>query len=51
MSMIGETLEIYEIDAYDQAWVTKEWWLSEDDVMSHSIGLRNHECEVQNNQN
>lgn len=46
MSMIGETLQIYEIDEYGQAWVTKEWWLSESDVMSHSVGLSSNEFEI-----
>ena len=46
-SMIGETLQVYEVDEYGQAWVTKEWWLSENDVMSHSVGLSSNEMEVQ----
>lgn len=46
MSIIGETLEVYEIDEYGQAWITKEWWLSDNDVISHSIGLSSHEFEV-----
>lgn len=47
MSMVGETLKVYEVDDYGQAWVTKEWWLSESDVMSHSVGLSSHEMAVQ----
>jgi len=47
LSMIGETLQVYEIDEYGQAWVTKEWWLSENDVMSHSVGLSSNEMEIQ----
>ncbi len=47
MSMIGEVLEIYEIDQYGQAWVTKEWWDSEGDVMAHSVGLSSTEMELQ----
>lgn len=49
MSMVGETLQVYEVDQYGQAWVTKEWWLSEDDVMSHSVGLSSNEMEAQEN--
>lgn len=49
MSMIGETLQVYEVDEYGQAWVTKEWWLSENDVMSHSVGLSSNEMEIQPN--
>tara|TARA_R110002124_G_scaffold111348_1_gene265055 strand:+ start:3099 stop:3368 length:270 start_codon:yes stop_codon:yes gene_type:complete len=47
MSMVGEILEVYDIDEYEQAWVTKEWWLSDNDVMSHSVGLSSAEMEVQ----
>ena len=50
MSMVGEHLEIYDIDEYGQAWVTKEWWLSENDVMSHSVGLSPSEMELQSAQ-
>lgn len=46
MSMIGEILKVYEVDQYGQAWVTKEWWYAEDDMMSHSIGLSSNEFEV-----
>ncbi|MBB6522966.1 hypothetical protein [Pseudoteredinibacter isoporae] len=47
MSMIGEVLEVYEVDEYGQAWVTKEWWLSGDEMIAHSVGLSSHEMEVQ----
>ena len=47
MSMIGDVLKIYEIDEYGQAWVEKEWWLAEDDYMSHSVGLSANEMELQ----
>jgi len=47
MSIIGEIMQVYEVDEYDQAWVTKEWWLSENDVMSHSVGLSSNEIEIQ----
>jgi hypothetical protein len=47
MSMVGEVFEVYEIDKYGQAWVTKEWWSSESDVMSHSVGLSLGKMEVQ----
>ena len=50
MSMIGEVLQVYEVDEYGQAWVTKEWWLSDSDVMSHSVGLSSKEMEIQENQ-
>ena len=51
MTMVGNVLEVYEIDQYGQAWVTKEWWLGDDDVMSHSVGLSSHEFEVADNDN
>ena len=44
--MIGEILEVYEIDEYNQAWVRKEWWGSEDDMIGHSVGLNSHEFEL-----
>lgn len=47
MSMIGEVLEVYEVDEYGQAWIAKEWWYNESDMMSHSVGLRPHEMEIQ----
>jgi len=47
MSMVGEILEVYEVDEYGQAWVTKEWWYAEDDMMSRSVGLSAHEMEIQ----
>lgn len=46
MTMVGDILEVYEIDRYGQAWVTKEWWLGDGDVMSHSVGLSSHEFEL-----
>ncbi len=49
MTMVGEVLQVYEVDKYGQAWVTKEWWLSDNDVMSHSVGLSSNEMEIQEN--
>lgn len=46
MSMVGEILEVYEIDEYNQAWVRKEWKVSEDDIKGHSVGLSSHEFEL-----
>ncbi len=46
VTMIGETLEVYEIDEYNQAWVRKEWWVSEDDMRGHGVGLGSHEFEL-----
>jgi len=46
MSMRGETYQVYEVDEWFQAWVTKEWVISEDETMSHSIGLRGHEMRL-----
>jgi len=51
MTMVGNVLEVYEIDQYGQACVTKEWWLGEGDVMSHSVGLSSHEFELADNDN
>jgi len=47
MSIVGETLQVNEIDEYAQAWITKERWLSENDVMSHSVALSSNEMEIQ----
>ncbi len=46
MTMVGDTLEVYEIDEYNQAWVRKEWWISEDEMRGLGIGLSGHEFEL-----
>lgn len=43
MSLVGEILEVYEIDNYGGAWVSKEWQTSETEIMSHSISLNKNE--------
>ncbi len=45
MSMLGKTLQIYEIDKYGQAWVEMEVSSHTDDYKSHSVGLSSHEME------
>jgi hypothetical protein len=45
-SMAGETLEVYEVDAWGGAWVEKWWHESEDKATSHSLSLRPAEMEV-----
>lgn len=47
MSMMGDVLQVQEISDDGQAWVSKEWWLNDSEVMSHSVGLSSHEMEVQ----
>lgn len=49
MSIIGKTLRVYDIDEYGQAGVAKERWLSENEVVSHSVGLSSDEMEIQLN--
>lgn len=49
MTMVGEVLQVYEVDKFGQAWVTKEWRLSDNEVMSHSVGLSSNEMEIQEN--
>ena len=47
LSMIGEVHEVYEIDEYGLAWVSKSWpEESEGRYRAHSIGLSAHEMEI-----
>lgn len=46
-SMIGDVLEVYEIDDYGCAWVEKGWhYTDQGQYMGHSIGLDFHEMEL-----
>ena len=45
-SMIGEILEVYEIDDYGSPWVMKWWHLPEGKSFSHSLALASSEMEV-----
>jgi hypothetical protein len=45
-SMIGEILEVYEIDDYGSPWVKKWWRLPEGKSFSHSLSLASSEMEV-----
>lgn len=45
-SMVGEVLEVYEIDAYGSAWVQKWWHDSAEEADSHSLALSPQEMEV-----
>ena len=42
-SMIGEILEVYEIDDYGSPWVEKWWRLPEGGSFSHSLALASSE--------
>ncbi|WP_162932652.1 hypothetical protein [Solimonas sp. K1W22B-7] len=42
-SMLGDVLEVYEIDLYGQAWVEKWWHLDSGESTSHSLALRSDE--------
>ena len=44
--MIGEILEVYEIDDYGSPWVKKWWCLPEGKSFSHSLALASSEMEV-----
>jgi hypothetical protein len=46
LSMVGEVLEVFEIDDFGGAWVEKEWHSSADGPHSQSIALASHEMEV-----
>ena len=39
LSMLGEVLEVYEVDEAGQAWVEKEWDEGEGHSSTHSLGL------------
>jgi hypothetical protein len=45
-SMVGETFEVYDVDAWGGAWVEKWWHESQDKATSHSLGLNPSEIEV-----
>jgi hypothetical protein len=45
-SMIGEILEVYEIDDYGSPWVKKWWRLPGGRSFSHSLALASSETEV-----
>ena len=45
--MVGEVFEVYELDEWGQAWVSKDWF--RDDAghgRGHSMGLDSHEMEL-----
>lgn len=42
-SMLGDVLEVYEIDPYGQAWVEKWWHLDSGESTSHSLALHSYE--------
>lgn len=46
-SMEGETLEVYEVDEWGSAWVTKWWKPSDDKAFSHSLALAPEEMELE----
>jgi hypothetical protein len=45
-SMLGEILEVYEVDPSGRAWVEKWWQLADGSSASHSIALESHEMEL-----
>ena len=44
-SMLGEELEVYEVDAYGRAWVEKWWHTGADTSTSHSLALESNDME------
>lgn len=48
-SMLNQTLEVYEIDAYDCAWVEKWWHRGDGQAESHSLSLSSNEMELVRN--
>ncbi len=47
LSMVGDVHEVYEIDEYGLAWVSKSWPDDEEGrYRAHSIGLSPHEMEI-----
>jgi hypothetical protein len=45
-SMVGEVLEVSEIDEYGSAWVEKTWDTGADRRLSHSLALAADEMEI-----
>ena len=45
-SMQGHSFEVYEVDLWGSAWVTKRWNSGEDKSESHSLGLPPEDMEV-----
>lgn len=45
-SMVGEVLEVEEIDEYGCAWVTKWWDVGDDDKDAHGLSLSAENMEV-----
>ena len=46
MSMVGDELEVDEIDSFGCAWVTKWFRLSDDDSVAHGIALESNQIEL-----
>ena len=45
-AIVGEILEVYEIDEYGSPWVRKWWNVSEEQSFSHSFALRSSDMEL-----
>jgi hypothetical protein len=45
-SMVGDVLEVDEIDMHGCAWVTKWWGAETESPEAHSLALSAHEMEV-----
>jgi hypothetical protein len=45
-AIVGEILEVYEIDEYGSPWVKKWWSVSEEQSFSHSFVLRPSDMEL-----
>ena len=44
--MVGEVFEVYELDEWGQAWVSKSWFREDGGWgRGHSMGLDSHEME------
>jgi len=47
LSMVDQTLEVYEVDEYGCAWVSKKWEVDNGRSVSHSLSLNPSEMELQ----
>jgi hypothetical protein len=45
-AMVGDVLEVYEIDEWGGAWVEKSWLDDDGRMVSHSLGLGPEQMEV-----